>query len=422
MFENQEINEKMYDVVEGKMPEYYNEVALLVDENNKISDYVLYALGLKDQKELDEMYNKIENREKIETNTMTFYYKDLIGLSYKVLLNTDYYEKINNIWVDKTEDEEFLRGKLRDSAEIKIVGILKPSKEWSGATSELGGVLYTNGLEQYVIDKINNSEIVREQKANPERNVITGLEFSKEEFNMEKLSDEQKMYLQSLSPEELATIISSYKEQADATYETNLQKLGSVDVESPSAINIYATDFSAKEEIKKIIEDYNQKQKDSGNEGNVISYSDFVGMLMSSVTDIIDIISYVLIAFVSISLVVSSIMIGIITYISVLERTKEIGILRAIGASKKDVSRVFNAETLIVGLTSGLLGIGITMALNIPINIVIENLAEVSNVSQLPMAGAGILVAISVILTMISGLIPAKVASKKDPVEALRTE
>ena len=195
-----------------------------------------------------------------------------------------------------------------------------------------------------------------------------------------------------------------------------------MDLEKPSAINIYAKDFEAKEEIKNLIEDYNQKQRDNGNDGNVINYSDLVGMLMSSVTQIIDMISYVLIAFVSISLVVSSIMIGIITYISVLERTKEIGILRSIGASKKDISRVFNAETLIVGLTAGVLGIGITVLLNIPINIIIENVANVSNLSSLPLVGAVGLVAISVALTMIAGLIPAKIASKKDPVESLRSE
>lgn len=195
-----------------------------------------------------------------------------------------------------------------------------------------------------------------------------------------------------------------------------------MDLEKPSAINIYAKDFEAKEEIKNLIEDYNQKQRDNGNDGNVINYSDLVGMLMSSVTQIIDMISYVLIAFVSISLVVSSIMIGIITYISVLERTKEIGILRSIGASKKDISRVFNAETLIIGLTAGVLGIGITLLLNIPINIIIENVANVSNLSSLPLVGAVGLVAISVALTMIAGLIPAKIASKKDPVESLRSE
>lgn len=422
MFENDEINHKMYQVIAGKMPENYNEVVLLVDENNEISDYVLYALGLKNQEELEEMYKKINDGEKIETEQTTYNYDELLGLSYKVLLNTDYYEKVNNVWADKSEDEEYLKEKLEKAEEIKVVGIVKPSEEWSGSKSSLGGVLYTNELEKYVINKINEAEIVKEQKENPEINIITGLEFSTEEFNIENLSNEQKRYLQSLGAEQLASVVSKYKEQAESTYESTLIELGAVDLEKPSAIDIYAKDFESKEIIKDIIEDYNEEQKNNGNDSNVIDYSDLVGMLMNSVTEIIDMISYVLIAFVSISLVVSSIMIGIITYISVLERTKEIGILRAIGASKKDISNVFNAETLIVGLVAGMLGIGITVLLNIPINMIIEKVANVSNLSNLPVMGGVILVMISVILTMIAGLIPSKIASKKDPVESLRSE
>ncbi len=422
LFENDEINSKMYEVVSGKMPEKYNEVVLLVDENNKISDYVLYALGIKDQDELEEMYEKIQDGEEIETEVTSYDYDELIGLKYKLLLNTDYYDKVDEIWVDKSEDEKYLKEKLEDAEEIEIVGIVKVSESWNGSTSLTGGVLYTDDLEKHVIDKINKAEIVKEQKQNPEVNVITGLEFSDEEFSMENLSNEQKMYLQSLSPEELADIISKYREQAESTYESVLSELGSVDLEKPTAINIYAKDFEAKEQIKQIIENYNEEQRNSGNEANVITYTDLVGLLMSSITQIIDIISYVLIAFVSISLVVSSIMIGIITYISVLERTKEIGILRAIGASKKDISRVFNAETLIIGLVAGLLGIGITLLLNIPINLIIQAIAGVSGISSLPWVGGTILVVISVVLTMIAGLIPASIASKKDPVESLRVE
>ena len=422
MFENDEINSKMYEVVSGKMPEKYNEVVLLVDENNKISDYVLYALGIKDQDELEEMYEKIQDGEEIETEVTSYDYDELIGLKYRLLLNTDYYDKVDEIWVDKSEDEEYLKEKLEDAEEIEIVGIVKVSDSWNGSTSLTGGVLYTDDLEKHVIDKINKAEIVKEQKEEPEVNVITGLEFSDEEFSMENLSNEQKMYLQSLSPEELADIISKYREQAESTYESVLSELGSVDLEKPTAINIYAKDFEAKEQIKQIIENYNEEQRNSGNETNVITYTDLVGLLMSSITQIIDIISYVLIAFVSISLVVSSIMIGIITYISVLERTKEIGILRAIGASKKDISRVFNAETLIIGLVAGLLGIGITLLLNIPINLIIQAIAGVSGISSLPWVGGTILVVISVVLTMIAGLIPASIASKKDPVESLRVE
>ena len=422
LFETDDINNKMYSVVSGKMPDNYNEVVLLVNDKNQISDYVLYALGIKDQEELKNLYQKIQNGEEVNSEEVAFNYDELIGLSYKLLLNTDYYTKINGIWIDKNEDEIYLKEKLANALEIKIVGIVKPSEEWTGAVSSTGGVLYTKDLEKYVINKINNSEIIKEQKNNKDINVITGLKFSNEEFSVSKLSMAQKKYLQSLSAEEMAEAIAKYKEQANATYESVLLSLGAIDLEKPSAINIYAKDFESKDKIKNIIDDYNQKQESKGNNENIISYNDLVGMLMSSVTDIVNMISYVLIGFVSISLVVSSIMIGIITYISVLERTKEIGILRAIGASKKDVSRVFNAETLIVGLTAGIIGIAATLLLNIPVNMIINKLASVNNLSSLPFEGAIILIIISVILTMIAGIVPARMASKKDPVEALRSE
>jgi len=209
---------------------------------------------------------------------------------------------------------------------------------------------------------------------------------------------------------------------SDSTFEDNIRKLGSVNPDEPSAISIYAATFQDKDAIVDIIEAYNSKMADEGREENIISYTDYVGLIMSSVSKIINIISYVLIAFVSISLVVSSIMIGIITYISVLERTKEIGILRSIGASKSDISSVFNAETLIVGLASGLFGIIVTVLICIPASAIVKNLADISNIAQLPAAGAVILVVISMLLTFISGLIPARLAAKKDPVEALRTE
>ncbi len=422
LFENEKINENMYQVISGRMPSDYNEVVLLVDKENQISDYVLYALGLKDQSELEQLYQKISNGEEIKTEEVTYDYDDLIGLTYKVLLNTDYYEKVNGIWIDKRDDENYLKEKLENSDEIKIVGIVKPNEEWSGAVSTTGGILYTDALEKHVIEKINDSEIVKEQKENPEKNVLTGLDFSNEEFSMENLTPAQQQYLYSLSAEELADVVSHYREQANATYDSVMQDLGAVDLESPSTINIYAKDFESKDEIKRIIEDYNKQQETDGKEENVIRYNDLVGMLMSSVTDIVDMISYVLIGFVSISLVVSSIMIGIITYISVLERTKEIGILRAIGASKKDISHVFNAETLIVGFTAGVIGIGVTVLLNIPINMMIAHLAGVENLSSLPIVGGIILIIISMLLTIIAGLIPARLASKKDPVESLRSE
>ena len=408
IIDNDELNNQMYEIVSGRMPKNYNEVILVVDKNNRISDYVLYALGLKDQQELKDMFEKVRKGEKLVTTDTSYEYSELIGLKFKLLLNTDYYEKVNGLWIDKSEDEEFLREKLKDSEEITIVGIIKPNKDSAVTSSTLGGILYTDSLEKHVLKKVEDSQIVKEQKQNPEINIITGLEFSDEEFNINDLSFEQQMYLSSLNQEELAEVITKYKESYSLTYEKVLEKLGSIDLDNPSGIYIYAKDFESKDAIKNIINDYNEQQRKNSKEANVINYNDVVGMLMSSVTDIVDIISYVLISFVSISLVVSSIMIGIITYISVLERTKEIGILRAIGASKKDVSRVFNAETLIIGFTSGVFGILITVLLNIPINIIIKKLTGVSNITQLPLNGAIILIMISVILTIIAGLIPAK--------------
>ena len=225
-----------------------------------------------------------------------------------------------------------------------------------------------------------------------------------------------------LSEAELAQLMQAYSNNASATYDNNLSQLGVVDLDNPSTINLYPKDFDSKDKIADIITDYNNKQTEQGKDENVINYTDLVGIMMSSVSTIINVISYVLIAFVGISLVVSSIMIGIITYISVLERTKEIGILRSIGASKKDISRVFNAETLLVGLVAGLIGIGVTLLLDIPINIMIEHLVSISGIAKLPWVGGIILVAISVGLTMLAGLIPAKFAAKRDPVEALRSE
>ena len=422
MFDNKDLNEQMYEVVAGRMPKSYNEVVLLMDENNRVTDYVLYAIGLKDQNELEQMMKDIMAGKEVDSEVVSYSYDEILDLEFKYLLNTDYYEKVGNIWVDKSDDEEFLKKQIDAAEKLKVVGIIKPDENATVVTNPMGGVLYTKDLKKQVINKINNEKIIKEQKDNPDKNILTGFKFDNGKFSMEDLNPEQQAYLASLSPEELTNLISMYKEQENATYESVLRKLGSIDLESPSAIHIYAKDFESKDEIKNIINKYNDKQEKAGNEENVINYSDMVGLLMSGVTGIIDIISYVLISFVSISLVVSSIMIGIITYISVLERTKEIGILRAIGASKRDVSRVFNAETFIVGLCAGLIGVGITVLLNIPINIIIKALTDVSGISVLPLGGAIILVLISMFLTTIAGLIPARVASKKDPVEALRTE
>ena len=426
LLDNQELLESQYDVLAGRWPTNYNEVVLIVDENNEISDYTLYSLGIKDISELSEAMDKIKNGEELETSSETesYSYDDILNYKFKVLLNTDYYKKVGNAWQDMSDDTEYMKQIVQNAEEISIVGIIKPNGE-TVTSSGAGLVGYNKDLKEYVINKINETEIVKEQKANPNVNVFTGIEFaegSNNSFDFSQLSDEQKAYIATLSQEELAELMQTYSSNANATYDSNLTKLGVVDLNKPSTINLYPKDFDSKDMITNIISDYNDKQTQEGKEENVINYTDLVGIMMSSVSTIIDVISYALIAFVGISLVVSSIMIGIITYISVLERTKEIGILRSIGASKKDVSRVFNAETLIVGLVAGLLGIGVTILLNIPINIIINMLVGITGIAKLPVGGAIILVVISVVLTMIAGLIPARFAAKRDPVEALRSE
>ncbi len=426
MLDNKELLKSQYDVVAGKWPEKYNEVVLIVDKNNEISDYTLYSLGIKDIKELEESMKKIKNGEEVKSSAEneSYSYQDILNYKFKVVLNTDYYKKVGNVWQDMSENDEYMKELIKNAEEISVVGIIRPNEE-TVATSGSGLIGYNKELKEYVINKINEAEIVKEQKNDPKINVFTGIEFpenSDASFDFSQLSDEQKMLMASLSQEELAELMKTYSENAKANYEDNLTKLGVVELSNPSAINIYAKDFDSKEMISNIITDYNNKQTENGKEENVINYTDIVGIMMNSVSTIINVISYALIAFVGISLVVSSIMIGIITYISVLERTKEIGILRSIGASKKDVSRVFNAETLIIGLVAGLIGIGVTLLLNIPINMVIKSITGISQISKLPVIGGTILVAISVGLTMFAGLIPARFAAKRDPVEALRSE
>lgn len=426
LLDNKELINSQYQVLAGKFPENYNEVVLMVNENNQISDYTLYALGLKDQEELKKEWDLVQKGEKIEESISTSYsYDEILQLSFKLLLNSDYYQRENGIWLDKSEEEEYVKEKLNHAEEIKVVGIIKP-KEEAVINSSTGMIGYTKELKEHVIQKSNNTEIVKEQKESQNINILNGLEFPKEgeiqDFNYSQLTSEQKIAMSKLSSEEIAKMMEAYTENKNASYEKNLIKLGAIDLEDPSSINLYPKDFESKDNLVKGIEEYNQKQKEQGKEENVINYTDLVGIMMKSVKQIINAISYVLIAFVAISLIVSSIMIGIITYISVLERTKEIGILRSIGASKKDISRVFNAETFIIGLISGVLGIGITILLNIPINIMIKAIAGVTVNAILPIKGAIILVIISMLLTIIAGLIPSKMASKKDPVEALRVD
>ncbi len=418
MLDNRDLIKEQYDVLAGHLPENYNEVVLMVNKDNYISDYTLYSIGLLNSDELIANYNAMINGEKVnELEEISYTYDELLNTTFKVLLNTDYYRKQGNLWIDESNNEEYITKLLEEALELKVVGIIKP-KEETISTNNYGSVLYTSELTKYIINEINNTEIAKEQVKNTEINIFTNKEFSNEKFDINNLTGEEKKYLASLSQSELAKILENYQKNAEATYESNLEKLGIVNLDKPSTINIYAKDFDSKEALADLIVEYNNNTT----EDNKITYTDIIEVMMSGVSNIIDIISYVLMGFVSISLIVSSIMIGIITYISVLERTKEIGILRSIGASKKDISRVFNAETLIIGACAGLLGILLTVLLNIPINMIINNLAGVKSIAKLPIGGAIILVIISILLTVIAGLIPAKMASKKDPVEALRTE
>ena len=345
---NDALLKNQYDLVAGKYPSNYNEVVLVMDKNNEISDYALYSLGLLDQAELKNSIQKIMNGEKIEEKeTHVYNYEDIIGLKYRLLLNTDYYQKQAGVWVNKKSDEGYMKSILSNAVDIEVVGIIRISENSSISTT--GVIGYTKDLTEYTINKINESKITKEQRKNPNINVFTGLEFaSNTEFDINSLSIEQKQYLSSLNETELAKVIATYTENESATYESNLLKLGIFDLADPSSIELYPKNFEAKDEIINIINEYNKTK----NKDEKLVYNDLVGVMMNSVTTIINAISYILIAFVSISLIVSSVMIAIITYISVIERTKEIGILRAIGARKKDVSRVFNAETLIEGLFS----------------------------------------------------------------------
>ena len=419
MLDNQELNEQQYDLVAGKWPEKYNELVLQIDKNNQIADYALYSLGILSQNDLKEQFNNMISGKEVTFESTSYETDDLLGLTFKLVLNTDYYQKKNGLWLDMSNDEDYLKKVIKKAPEIKIVGIIKPNEEAVSASGFGGMVGYRSDLTEYLINEINKTAIAKEQLEKENINIFTGKEFGQDKgFNINDLTPQELQQLQSLSEIELAEYMKNYSDNAKATYEQNLSKLGIIDLEDPDSISLYPKDFDSKEEIANLIEDYNKGKE----ENEKITYTDIVGIMMSSVSTIVDVISSVLIAFVAISLIVSSIMIAIITYISVIERTKEIGILRAMGASKKDISRVFNAETLIEGFAAGLFGIAVTVLLNIPINIIIKKVVNISNISVLPLMGAIILIIISILLTVIAGFIPAKIASKKDPVVALRTE
>ncbi|MDM8299506.1 ABC transporter ATP-binding protein/permease [Collinsella tanakaei] len=440
---NRETWERDYDVVAGRMPESWDEVVVYVDKNDRISDYTLYALGLLDQDELRGMMSDVLAGEKVEGHEKTSYtYDDLLNLTFKLVPESSKYaEGDDGVWEDMSEDSSYMRDVVDDAEEIRVVGIVRPSED-NESGSNWGAVMYTPELMAHLIEEVDASAAVKAQRDNPSTDIFTGVQFPDDvevELDMESIEAiiaqmpadqgaQMQEYVDQLRDEGMSdeAIASAFSRQLsaqtdNATYEGNLEKLGVADLDEPYSISIYPVDFEAKERVDQIIEDYNEQICADG-EGTEIQYTDIVGTMMSSVTDIVNSITYILIAFVGISLVVSSIMIGIITYISVLERTKEIGILRAIGASKRDVSRIFTAETFIIGFVSGVLGILVTVLLDIPVNIIIEQVSGVADLAAVP-AGAGVtLVLISVVLSLVAGLAPSRMAAKKDPVTALRTE
>lgn len=392
LFDNRQMLDEQYDLIAGSWADNYNEVMLVVDENNEIDDYTLYSLGFKDPAEVKKIFKNVMAGNSYETEETQYTYDEVLDKKFKLVLPTDLYRYNDTlgIWEDASHDDEYMTTVVNNAEEVKIAGIIRKNPD-AASVSVSSGVAYTKDLMPHIIDKVNETQIVKQQLADPEKDVFTGMSFDNDKTSI-------------------------------STLENNKSLLGIASEDNPSEIDIYAKDFDSKEKLQDFIKNYNDEVTADGRDEDTISYTDYVGILMSSVSTIITAISSVLIAFVAISLIVSSIMIGIITYISVLERTKEIGVLRSIGASKKDVSRVFNAETLIEGFVSGAMGIIITLILCIPANAVIKNVTDISNVAQLPVAGAVILVIISMLLTTIAGLIPAKMAAKKDPVVALRTE
>lgn len=426
MPDSQVLREENYQLIDGEWPKNDGEILLSVNSKNEITDFALYSMGLLDQDALTKNYQNVlaGKTDKVTVDASKNYTnEDFLGMELTVLPNCDLYEKSNGLWIDQSESDSFLKTALKDHGKtVKITGIVKPAEK-TVSSSAMGGILYDSSLRDWCAKQADESEIVKEQEANKTINVFTGQDFSNgEKFSMQTLTQEQMMQMQTLSEEEMLNYINTYNNNVNASYDTNLTTLGVIDKNAPSSIKLYAKSFDDKEKLGDLITDYNTVQEDEGKEANIISYSDTVGTMLSGVQTVINMISYVLMGFVAVSLIVSSIMIGIITYISVLERIKEIGILRAMGASKRDIRNVFNAETFIIGLFSGLLGIGITILLDWPISIIIENLTGVGGLAVLPWQGALLLILINLLLTMIAGLIPASIASRKNPVEALRTE
>ena len=407
--DNEEFLKSQYDLIGGgKWMDFSadDEVMVVVDKYNRLPDYILPALGLADPNELlyplmkaapnvtDELLALIGVKEVNEEDKFkSLNAADLIGKEFTVLTPAERYKKSGEAYKAVSLKEDGFNEILSGGKKVKIVGIIRQKENVSsGALS--AGVVYNKNLTKTLLNTVGLQEVVKAQKASPDIDVTTNAPFGTYEIGGTKIT---------------------------TSYESNMLNFGYADESNPASISIYASSFENKDYIVDYINKYNDGLSEE-NKNDKISYTDYLGIMMSSITTIINAVSYVLIGFVSVSLVVSSIMIGIITYISVLERIKEIGVLRALGASKKDVARVFNAETLIIGFSAGIIGIGITVLLNLPISAIIYALADIKNVAVLPWQGGVILVAISMILTFIAGLIPSRIASKKDPVIALRSE
>lgn len=461
-----------YDVIYGRLPKDYNEVVVIVDGNNEVTELMAYALGLKDQSQFTaNLMNALAGGEKLESGEAErISYDDILSLRFKMLTNSDLMHKDEKtgLWSDMRNNAIYVSNELKDAVDVKVVGIVRPGEDnvLSVGTGYIG---YTGELMDYALKRTRESEVVKEQLKNPKKDVITGMEFFDKTvndfdladidlneidfnklnitpflsmakdmdlsqiditdmssmFNFGDMSDLQKKLMEGyLTDDQVLAFKQAYidtvnsKCSLEKTYET----IGYSDEGNPTSISLYPKDFDTKAEVNDMVDYYNKSVTEDGHEELTINCTDYIGIAMNIATQAINIVTYTLVIFVAISLVVSSIMIGIITYVSVIERTKEIGILRSIGASKRDVSNVFNAETFIIGLSAGLIGIGVTLLCEIPINLLLRHLTGAPISAILPFTDGLALVCVSVFLTFIAGLIPSSLAAKKDPVEALRTE
>lgn len=391
-----------YDLVYGSWPKEYNEVVLALDSNNEIMSTFLYQLGILPYSEYQDIMQKVQSGEEVTEKVESWDFEEICQKTFYLVPACDQFRKnADGVYENLSVNEKEMRKLTKKGIELKIAGIIRVKND-NVSIPTIPAVAYTKALTDYVADYTAKSKIVREQLKNPETDVLTGKSFALEQDNFIT---------------KMMGAMASFMPQK--SYQGNLDKLGVVDKDSPNSIAIYADNFDDKEKLIECINKYNESVKES----EKIVYTDYVGAFMSSISSIIKAVSGVLISFVAVSLIVSSIMIGIITYISVLERRKEIGILRAIGASKRDVSHVFNAETFIIGLCAGALGVGVTGLLLLPINALLHHFVKSVIISAVfPVKGAIILVILSVVLTLIAGIIPSGIASRKDPVEALRSE